>query len=285
MYKVSLSIFAAITLSVTAAVAVPLNLEVYNPQTSGIFAVSSTLITGPTEAMLIDSQFSIKDGKKLADMVRASGKKLNTILITSGDPDFYFGLEAVVKAFPEARVIATPEVVRHINQTKDAKLAHWGPQMKDGAPADLIVPEATTETRFYVDGEKVEIRSPESYAAYVWVPSVKTVLGGTGVSWGIHVWTADTQTPEIRRAWLNTLSEMALLHPERVIPGHYDGKIPPAPQAITFTSDYLKKFEKSLSEHRNSQDVISDMEKAWPALQDKSSLELSAKVNKGEMKW
>lgn len=285
MNKLSLSILAAISLSSASAISAPLNLEVYNPQDNGIFAVSSTLITGPTEAMLIDSQFSVKDGQKLVDMVRKSGKKLTAVLITSGDPDFYFGLEPVVKAFPDARIIATPAVVRHINQTKDSKLAYWGPQMKDGAPSSLTVPEATTETSFYVDGEKIEIHSPESYAAYVWVPSVKTVLGGTGVSWGIHVWTADTQTPEIRRAWLNTLSEMEAMHPERVIPGHYRGKAPPATQAVTFTSDYLKTFEKSLNEHKNSQGVINDMENHWPDLQEKSSLELSAKVNKGETKW
>lgn len=121
--------------------------------------------------MLVDSQFSIRDGEKLVEKINASGKKLKTILIPSGDPDFYFGLQPVAKAFPDAKVIATPAVVKHINETRDVKLAYWGPQLKDGAPVELTVPAATKETRFYVDGEKVEIHSPESYAAYVWVPS------------------------------------------------------------------------------------------------------------------
>lgn len=285
MKKLAISVLALASLSCATAISAPLRLEVYNPQDKGIFAVSSTLITGPTEAMLIDSQFSVKDGEKLVEMVRASGKKLKSVLITSGDPDFYFGLEPVVKAFPDAKILATPEVVKHINETREAKLAYWGPQLKDGAPDKLIVPQQTTETLFYVDGEKVEIHSPESYAAYVWVPSAKAVLGGTGVSWGIHVWTADTQTENSRNEWIKTLSEMQALHPERVIPGHYLGKLPAKGKAITFTSDYLKSFDKAIRAHRDSAGVVSAMEKSWPALQEKNSLELSAKVNTGEMKW
>lgn len=285
MKKIILPVLAIASLAGTAAMAAPLSLDVYNPQDKGIFAVSSTLITGPTEAMLIDSQFSIKDGEKLVQMINSSGKKLKAILITSGDPDFYFGLQPVVKAFHDVKVIATPAVVKHINETKDAKLALWGPQLKDAAPVKLTAPQATTETRFYVDGEKVEIRSPESYASYVWVPSARAVLGGTGVSWGIHVWTADTQTEASRKGWISTLSQMAALHPQRVIPGHYHGTLPAKGEAITFTSDYLKSFDKALKAHKDSQGVIRTMEKSWPDLQEKSSLELSAKVNTGEMKW
>jgi glyoxylase-like metal-dependent hydrolase (beta-lactamase superfamily II) len=80
--------------------------------------VNSTLVSGPHEAVLFDAQFSVKDGEKLVDMIRQSGKKLSRIVITSGDPDFYFGLEPLVKAFPEAKVVATAEVVKHIEATK-----------------------------------------------------------------------------------------------------------------------------------------------------------------------
>ena len=55
--------------------------------------------------------------------IRHSGKTLNKIVITSGDPDFYFGLQPLVKAFPNAKVVATQQVVDHIRATKDAKLA------------------------------------------------------------------------------------------------------------------------------------------------------------------
>mgnify|MGYP000273170678 CR=1 FL=1 len=182
------------TLFTPAVFAAPLTIDTWNPQEKGIFAVSSTLVSGPKEAVLFDAQFSVKDGEALVEKIRRSGKTLNKIVITSGDPDFYFGLQPLVKAFPNAKVVATQQVVDHIKATKDAKLAFWGPQMKDGAPTTLIVPQVLTSTTFMVDGEKIDIEQPDSYAAYVWIPSAKTILGGTGVSWGIHLWTADTQT-------------------------------------------------------------------------------------------
>lgn len=96
-------------------------------------------------------------------------QKLQAIVITSGDPDFYFGLQPIVNAFPEVKILATPHVVEHIRATKDAKLQFWGPQMKDGAPTTLIVPQVTTQTSFTIDGETLELRHSNDYAAYVWI--------------------------------------------------------------------------------------------------------------------
>ena len=273
------------TLITPAVFAAPLTIDTYNPQDKGMFAVSSTLVSGPKEAVLFDAQFSVKDGEALVDKIRKSGKTLNKIVITSGDPDFYFGLQPLVKAFPNAKVVATQQVVDHIKATKDAKLAFWGPQMKDGAPTALIVPQVLASTTFMVDGEKIDIEQPESYAAYVWIPSAKTILGGTGVAWGMHVWTADTQTPASRKEWQQTLESMAAHKPERVIPGHYLGTPPAGSGALDFTRDYLQRFEQALSEHKTSTGVISAMKKQYPGLAEESSLELSAKVNTGEMKW
>ncbi|EMC9750845.1 Vmh family MBL fold metallo-hydrolase [Enterobacter cloacae] len=273
------------TLITPAVLAAPLTIDTYNPQNKGMFAVSSTLVSGPKEAVLFDAQFNVKDGEALVDKIRKSGKTLNKIVITSGDPDFYFGLQPLVKAFPNAKVVATQQVVDHIKATKDAKLAFWGQQMKDGAPTELIVPQVLASTTFMVDGEKIDIEQPESYAAYVWIPSAKTILGGTGVAWGIHVWTADTQTPASRKQWQQTLESMAAHKPERVIPGHYLGTPPAGSGALDFTRDYLQRFEQALSEHKTSTGVISAMKKQYPGLAEESSLELSAKVNTGEMKW
>ncbi|MDH6632637.1 UNVERIFIED_ORG: glyoxylase-like metal-dependent hydrolase (beta-lactamase superfamily II) [Lelliottia amnigena] len=268
-----------------AVFAAPLTLDTYNPQEKGIFAVSSTLVSGPKEAVLFDAQFSVKDGEQLVEKVRRSGKTLSKIVITSGDPDFYFGLQPLVKAFPNAKVVATQAVVDHIKATKDAKLAFWGPQMKDGAPSELIVPQVIASTTFMVDGEKIDIEQADSYAAYVWIPSAKAILGGTGVSSGIHLWTADTQTKASRQQWLSTLDEMAAHKPERVIPGHYLGTPPAGTAAIDFTRTYLQQFEQALATHKASTGVIDAMKKQWPDLAEVSSLELSAKVNTGEMKW
>ncbi|HEQ3519130.1 TPA: MBL fold metallo-hydrolase [Citrobacter freundii] len=279
------SLALLLPLFASSAFAAPLQLDVYNPQEKGIFPVSSTLVSGPKEAILFDAQFSTKDGEQLVQMIRASGKTLKAIVITSGDPDFYFGLQPIVNAFPQVKVLATPQVVDHIRATKEAKLQFWGPQMKDGAPTSLTVPQATTQTQFTVDGEPLELRHSNDYAAYIWIPANRAIIGGTGVASGIHVWTADTQSEEQRSTWRNILSEMQSLQPTQVVPGHYIGERPTGDKAIRFTQDYLQSFEQVLGAKKGSDYVIKTMTAAWPGLADASSLELSAKVNSGEMKW
>ncbi|MHA7304959.1 MBL fold metallo-hydrolase [Arthrobacter sp. TMN-49] len=75
---------------------------------------SATLITGHTKALLVDAGFTRADGHRLVAAVLDSGKDLETVFISHTDPDYYFGLEVIAGAFPEARILATPLVIEHI---------------------------------------------------------------------------------------------------------------------------------------------------------------------------
>jgi len=140
-----------------------------------------------------------------------------------------------------------------------------------------------------VDGHVLEIRGPEAARTFVWIPSLKTVVGGIPVSANIHVWMADTQTVQSRRAWLATLAAIEALQPSRVVPGHYlanaDGSLPDSPQTVTATREYLLAFEQEAKQARDSAQLIVAMRKRYPSLADESSLTLSAQVIKGEVKW
>lgn len=268
-----------------SAFAAELSYKVYNPQTQGIFPVTSTLISGEKDAVLVDAQFSVNDAKNLVKIIQDSGKNLKYIVITAGDPDFYFGLEPLVQAFPDAKVIATPEVVKHIEATKEGKFAYWGPILKNGAPSQVIVPSASEDKTIVLEGEKIEIKSPGKYASYLWVPSNRTILGGVGLSSGIHLWTADAQTEKERNEWRKTLKQMDRLNPRAVIPGHYIGDIPTGTQAIDFTYQYLVDVDQVLKDHKDSASVIAALKEKYPNLAEESSLELSSKVLTGEMEW
>ena len=125
---------AMLGLAAPLAMADNLKYEVFNPGHNSIFAVTSVIVEGDKEVMLVDSQFQRNDAETLVQKIKAIGKPLNTIYISHGDPDFYFGLEPVIQAFPNARVIATPETVQHIKGNVIAKNDYWGPIMKENAP-------------------------------------------------------------------------------------------------------------------------------------------------------
>lgn len=276
---------ATTLLSGGAALAAPLNVTVYNPGEKAIFPVSSSLVTGDKEAILIDAQFDVQNGQALVDMIKQSGKKLTTVYISAGDPDFYFGLEPVMAAFPDVKVLADQHVVDHINQTKDAKLSYWSPILGKGAPKSLTVPQVMTASHLTLDGEKIEIKEMNTPNAYLWAPSIKTAFGGVPVYSGVHVWMADSQTKAARSNWVKALDNLLALKPERVVPGHFLGTAPKGTAAVTFTRDYVQRFEQALASAKNSDQLIDGLKKAFPSLPVDDGLAIGAKVNMGEMKW
>jgi len=257
----------------------------YNPAEKGIFPVSSSLVTGDKEALLVDAQFGVGDGKALVELIRASGKTLTTIYISGGDPDYYFGLEPIVAAFPTAKVIASSAVVEHIEKTKDAKLKYWGPILGEQAPKKIIVPKASDETTLTLEGQIIEVHEINTHQAYLWAPTIKTAFGGVLVSSGIHLWTADSQTTPERSEWIAALDRLAALKPTIVVPGHYLGDAPAGDKAVVFSRDYLTTYEKLLSKKPTSTQLIADLKKAYPTLPVDDGIAISAKVNTGEMKW
>ena len=270
------------------AAASTLKLDVYNPGEKAIFPVTSVLVSGEKEAILVDAQFGKSQAEQVVEKIRASGKQLTTIYISHGDPDYYFGLDTLTAAFPKAKVLASQPTVDHIKQTVDGKLAFWGPKMGADVPAKTIVPDVLKGDSLILEGQKLQVlglEGPQPDRSFVWIPSIKAVVGGVVVAQNIHVWMADTQTPQSHADWLATLHSIETLKPQVVVPGHYLGESDRALAAVQFTAAYIKAFDEETAKARDSAELIAAMKKRFPALGDESSLELSAKVAKGEMKW
>jgi len=266
----------------------PLTLDVYNAGDQAIFPVSSVLVEGAHDAVLIDAQFAHSDAVKLVDKIKASGKQLTTIYISHGDPDYYFGLDVLHAAFPTAKIVASKPTLEHIQATEKAKLAYWAPILKQDAPASIVLPEALTGDSLTLEGRKLDIvglHGPTPDRSFVWIPSLKAVVGGVVVFDNLHVWMADTQTPASHAQWLATLQHIEQLKPAKVVPGHYQAGSPFDLSAVHYTRDYIKAYDAEAAKAKNAAELIAAMEQRYPNAGEKASLELSAKVSKGEMKW
>src|SRR5690606_4659290 len=267
------------------ALAQPLTLETYNPRETAVFPVSSTLISAEKDAILVDAQFSNQEAEALVERIRASGKRLTTIYISHGDPDFYFGLDVLTRAYPEARVLATPATVAYIEKTRAPKLAYWGPILKDSAPARTLAPEPLQDNLLQLEGQRIEVVGHDPQHTSLWLPGIKAVVGGVLTSANIHLWVADAQSVEARQNWLKSLDELEALQPATLIPGHYLGEAAMNLDDLRFTRDYLLALQEELPNAKDSDALIAAMKARYPDLEDDSSLELSAKVLKGEMQW
>lgn len=268
-----------------SVLAQPLTLDTYNPRDAAVFPVSSTLITGEKDAILVDAQFSNHEAEELVKRIQASGKRLTTIFISHGDPDYYFGLDVLTRAYPEVKVLATPATVAYIEKTRAPKLAYWGPILKDSAPARTPVPEVLQGDALELEGQRIEVVGHDPQHTSLWIPGIKAVVGGVLTSANIHLWVADAQSVEVRQSWLKSLDELEVLQPVTLVPGHYLGEPAMNLDDLRFTRDYLLTLERELAKAKDSQALIAAMKAHYPQLQDDSSLKLSAKVLKGEMQW
>jgi len=265
----------------------PLTLQVYNAD-AGSFHVNAVLVAGKTDAVLLDTGFTRADAMRIAAMVLDSKKTLKTIYISQADPDYYFGIEVLKQAFPEARVVATAPTRKKIEATLPTKLQVWGPRMGANAPKDVPLPEVLAGNTLTLEGQTLEIRGLDDalpHRSYVWIPSIKAIAGGVNVFAGLHLWTADTQSVQERADWGKKLAAMAALKPEVVVPGHSLPGVRHDASQIAASQAYLANFEAALPKADNSAALIDAMKTAYPAAGLGIALEIGAKVNKGEMKW
>src|SRR5437899_4725403 len=57
--------------------------------------ISSTLISGERDAVLVDTFITVEQNRVLAEWVAASGKNLTTIYATHGHGDHFFGVNTI----------------------------------------------------------------------------------------------------------------------------------------------------------------------------------------------
>ncbi|GIM89996.1 MBL fold metallo-hydrolase [Paractinoplanes toevensis] len=247
---------------------------------------TATLVTGETDALLVDAGFTRADGHRLAAAVLDSGKRLTTIVISHGDPDFYFGAEVVADAFPDAAIVATPPVIEHIAHSYDKKLTAWA-----AAGANLptrLVEIAPLAGDLTLEGNRFELKGgspqlPDRH--YLWQAEHRAVLGGVLLFQQEHVWTADTARPEQRAAWIAQLDEITALEPRLVVPGHRLPGTPADLSAVTGTRDYLVAFEEELAKAADGAALTDALIRRYPGHGMLIAAQIGAKVAKGEMVW
>ena len=271
---------AVVAVGSSAASAAPgkLTTTVFTGSPAG-FLVTSTLVAGEKEAILIDAQFDLADAHRLVAAILESKKQLTTVYVTHSHPDHYFGLAVIQQAFPKAKLVALPATVEGIQKTWQDKVKQWGPLYGDLVPSQPVLPTALTGTTLTLEGETLEIhggvQGDDEANSYVWIPSIKTVVAGDVVYRGVHVWTRETSTAQ-RTAWRKTLTALAALKPATVIAGHKDPKYKDDPAALEATRAYLDTFDAAVASSKTSAEAQRKVKAKYPDAQLDIILQLGA---------
>ena len=125
---------------------------------AGTFSpTTSTIVSGPTEAVLIDAQYLKDDVQDLGDLIERTGKKLTTIYLTHGHPDHYLGVNPLLERFPEAKCVALPGVIEFMRHIHEDNMVQWRVLFGDTSVMELPRAEPLEDLTMYVDGSPLHI--------------------------------------------------------------------------------------------------------------------------------
>src|SRR5215470_13553875 len=248
-----------------------LALDVYTADTEGL-GVTSVLIYGAHEAILVDTQFRIGDAEKLADRIAAKGRRLTAILITHPHFDHFYGASVLLKRFPGTPVYASASDIEYIKRELPNTVvqirARFG---ADKIPADIQIPQSWPSPQFTVDGQTVDVIAdlqgdvgPGPRNNVIWVRSLAAAIVGDIAFNQVHLSLRATDAPA-RKAWLETLRLIEARHPRIVVAGHKNRPdLPDTPDVLAFNRAYLAEFEAALAASHSAGELVAAMKQKFP---------------------
>jgi glyoxylase-like metal-dependent hydrolase (beta-lactamase superfamily II) len=146
--------------------------------------ISATLVYGQRDAVLVDALLTVKQAHALVDWVAASGKNLTTIYVTHGHGDHFFGIGALQNCFPNARAVATPDVVRAMQQQASPEYVanFWSVRFPGQIPKRLVIAEELKGNVIDLEGRDLVVvevgHTDTDHTTCLHVSSVGLVVAG-----------------------------------------------------------------------------------------------------------
>ena len=222
--------------------------------TSGDLSVNvgSTIILGPTEAILVDCLAFAPDAAQEADSIAKLGTHLKAIYITHTDIDHYLGCAKFVERFPGTPVYMTPRALERYKKVSAAAYAfsHKNIGTRATFPDSLVTIQPLPSNTLTVDGEAVVVHPDlqgdviDSQNSFIWIPSLRAVLADDIVFNQVHAYLAAVTTEEGHKRWHEALHRIAALHPLVVIASHKRTlDTPDTPDIIDVMDRYITTFD------------------------------------------
>jgi glyoxylase-like metal-dependent hydrolase (beta-lactamase superfamily II) len=232
-------------------------------------AIASTLIYGKRDAVLVDAFMTDKQANELADWVAANGKNLTTIYVTHGHGDHWFGIATLLERFPNARAVATPDVVKVMRQHASPEILEkvWKVSFPGQIPERLLIAEELKGNVIDLEGDElvaVELGHTDTdHTTCLNVPSIGLVAAGDAAYNDVHLYLAESNAKS-RRQWIAALDKIESLNPRAVIASHKRPGRADSPQIIEETRQYIRNFDQLAETTTTAQELYDKMLELYP---------------------
>ena len=231
--------------------------------------ISSTLIYGKRDAVLFDACITIEQADALVDWVAASGKNLTTIYVTHGHGDHFFGIGALLDRFPNARAVATPDVVKLMRQQASPEFVgnFWSVWFPGQIPDRLVIAEGLKRNVIDLEGHDLVVmevgHTDTEYTTCLHVPSVGLVVASDVAYNNVHLYLAESHA-QTRREWISALDTIESLNPRAVIAGHKRPGNDDSPKIIEATRQYIRDFDRVAETTTTARELYDKMLELYP---------------------
>jgi glyoxylase-like metal-dependent hydrolase (beta-lactamase superfamily II) len=232
-------------------------------------AIASTLIYGKRDAVLVDAFMTDKQANELADWVAANGKNLTTIYVTHGHGDHWFGIATLLERFPNARAVATPDVVKVMRQHASPEILEkvWKVSFPGQIPERLLIAEELKGNVIDLEGDElvaVELGHTDTdHTTCLNVSSIGLVAAGDAAYNDVHLYLAESNAKS-RRQWIAALDKIESLNPRAVIASHKRPGRANSPQIIEETRQYIRNFDQLAETTTTAQELYDKMLELYP---------------------
>ncbi|MDX3451159.1 MBL fold metallo-hydrolase [Streptomyces sp. ME02-8801-2C] len=242
---------------------------------------TATLISGPTEIVLIDALHLKAEVEELGDLIERTGKRLTSIYVTHDHADHYLGIGPLLERFPGAKAVTLPHILESMRTTWDAQAAQWKLMFGDTAVPHGPMPEALEGTTLYVDGCPVNVipvkQADIHPTSIVHVPAIDVVVAGDSIYNEVFPMLA-LSTPDEWKDWLDTLQVIEDLAPRMVVAGHRrpDGDDHAVAAMISQTRSFIHDFAAASEVAKDTGELFGMVKAKYPHHANDWSLLVSA---------
>jgi glyoxylase-like metal-dependent hydrolase (beta-lactamase superfamily II) len=232
--------------------------------------ISSTLIFGERDAVLVDTPITVEQARALTNWVAAKGKNLTTIYATHGHGDHFFGTSTVLERFPRARFVARPEVITVMRQqaSPESLATYWNTRFPGQISGDLAIAEELAGNVINLEGHDL-VSVPLGYTdtastTCLHVPSIGLIVAGDAAYNGDHLHLSESPDHQKRQEWIAALDKMESLKPRAVIAGHKRVGNDDSARIIEETRQYIRDFERLAMQTTTARELYDQMLKLYP---------------------